>query len=147
MNRPLGLVLAVIVASGRLSRQRRPVAGESLAGNGGFGLEYTQPIPSNSYVLDRWWMVQATPTVGNACRRRPRAAGPRRSPAGQSVGRWLVRPGPSAVRAGQCAAGPNRAGSDVRLRFRPGRSYWPGAVGVPLYSPAQRYAAYGSGYG
>ena len=114
--------------------------------NGGFGLEYAQTPPSNGYVLDRWWMVQATPSVGNAL-----------PPSN------LVQPAPAAVqpanprrvtRAARAARSfsrlnartANRAGMPAATALPTGSLYWP-AAGMPLYSPAQRYAAYGQGYG
>ena len=81
MRRLTGLALAVVlvVVVGRAGG--RPGAGREGSAYGGFGLEYTQPIPSNSLVLDRWWMLEATPMVdprlpqSGAVGRSPRRSG------------------------------------------------------------------------
>jgi hypothetical protein len=66
MSRVTGWVLAVVlvVVVGREACAQVP--GSSPAYGGGFGLDYAQPIPSNSFVLDRWGMLEATPMLGVA---------------------------------------------------------------------------------
>lgn len=87
MRRLTGSALAVVlvVVIGREARAQSVVTAR---GPGGFGQEYTQSPPSNSVLLDRWWMLEMTPAVGS-CRwdrrtRRSRPLPPRRR---------LVRPG------------------------------------------------------
>ncbi len=143
MNRPVGLMLAVMfVLVGQSAHAQLPAVGQ-LPANGGFGMDYAQPVPSNTYVLDRWWMVQATPSVGSALppsnqvQSAPvvvQPANPRRmTRAARSLSRMNAR----AV---------NRVGAPAATALPSGSLYWP-ATSMPLYSPEQRYAAYGQGYG
>lgn len=142
MIRLMGLVLALgFVAVGPSARAQTP--GPM---SGGFGFEYTQPMPSNAYVLDRWWQVQGTPSVGSALPPpvmvRPPAtvqpASPVRTARAGRMGRTSSRLVP---RSYYPVSGP-----PVATPLPTGSLYWP-AAGMPLYSPAQRYAAYGQGYG
>lgn len=141
MSRVTGLVLAAFLAMmvGQEARAQAPV------GVGGFGFEYTQPIPSNTVLLDRWWVPVQTPAVGTVP---PPAQAVETAPAVQATG---------PVRTARTARGIRsfaRVGTRRSTRFAAqpttslptGSLYWPGAAGVPLYSPAQRYAAYGQGY-
>src|SRR4051794_39523150 len=77
MRRITGLILAAVLLLVVVPKADAQVAaagasglggygGYNAAGQpvGGFGFDYAQTIPSNSYVLDRWWMVTETPTVG-----------------------------------------------------------------------------------
>ena len=65
MRRLTGSALAVVlvVVIGREARAQSVVTAR---GPGGFGQEYTQSPPSNSVLLDRWWMLEMTPAVGSA---------------------------------------------------------------------------------
>jgi hypothetical protein len=134
----LGLTLVLAVSQPARAQMAAPVYG-------GFGLEYTQSIPSGAYVLDRWWMVQATPFVGTtmppAVVQQPTAAEP------TTAGR-LTRAGRMGRSLSRTVSRPVSSVTTPSLTPLPtGSLYWPGAVGMPLYSPAQRYATYGQGYG
>lgn len=138
MIRAMGLVLAVILLTAG-----RPAQAQMPTGYGGFGQSYTQPIPANSYVLDRWWMLQATPSVGGAwpypsAGYNPYtvpATGPRRmSRVRRANGRFSSATRPT-------SAMPETAPLPT------GSLYWSTRPGMPLYLPSQRYAAYGQGYG
>jgi hypothetical protein len=132
----LGLVLVLVV--GQPARAQAPGSVY-----GGFGLNYMQPVRSGSYVLDRWWMVQPTPIIGATV------------PPPAMVRQPVVQPTP----AGRLPRSARATRSFGRLNNRPmsavstatplptGSLYWPAGVGAPLYSPAQRYATYGQGYG
>ena len=75
---------------------------------GGFGVEYTQTIPANSLMLDRWWMLEATPRVGSiqpqsATVVRPAAVqpvAPARGARARRTGRRDEAEGPRRKRAG-----------------------------------------------
>jgi hypothetical protein len=143
MSRLLGLVLAVIFLVVAQPAQAQLPASTY----GGFGLEYTQAIPANGYVLDRWWWVQATPVVSSTTlppqtvTEQPavvQPATPRRVTRAGRVIRSFSRP---ATRSD------NRAGMPAATPLPTGSLYWPATTGLPLYSPAQRYASYGQGYG
>jgi hypothetical protein len=142
MSRVTGWVLAVglVALAGQPARAQMPAPVY-----GGFGLEYTQPIPSGVLVLDRWGMLEATPGVGTAspptaveqlAPGRPAAPvrGSRANRTGRSFARVTSRP---VTRGGVQPGAPLPTGS----------LYWPAVAGTPLYSPAQRYASYGWGYG
>jgi hypothetical protein len=143
MCRLTGLVLALVlvVAAGQEARAQAPVPGP-----GGFGFEYTQTLPSNSLILDRWWMLEATPAVGTALPppavvQQPAAVEP------ANPGR-AARPTRVVRSFSRVSSRPlNPAGVQPTTSLPTGSLYWPGAAGVPLYSPAQRYATYGQGYG
>jgi hypothetical protein len=144
MSRLMGLVLAMMfVMVGRSAQAQMPAPV-----NGGFGFEYTQPIPANSYVLDRYWWVQPTPVVGTTM---PPATvvAPQPAPVQQPVNpRRVTR----AMRAGRSLSRLGgqpytRSGQPVATPLPTGSLYRPATVGMPLYSPAQRYASYGQGYG
>jgi hypothetical protein len=131
----LGLFLVLAVGQPVRAQMPAPVYG-------GFGLEYTQPVPTNRYVLDRWWMVQATPTV----------AAPLPAPA---VVQQPVVVEPAQTGRLSRAARPSRSlGRPVSsavvqspTALPTGSLNWLAAPGMSLYSPAQRYASYGQGYG
>jgi len=141
MGRLTGLVLAVILL-GTVGSAEAQVP----ATMGGFGFDYAQPISGNSYVLDRWWMVQATPSAGTAL---PPAASAEQSAAAE------------ASQPGRVARNTRRGRSFSRVSTRPynrygvqpgaplptGSLYWPATAGRPLYAPNQRYVSYGQGYG
>jgi hypothetical protein len=143
MNRVTGWVVAMglVAVAGQPARAQMPAAV-----NGGFGVEYTQTIPANSLLLDRWWMVEATPGVGSflpqsATVVQPAAVRPvvparaaRAHRTSRSIARMSSRPVTSAV---------VQPGAPLPM----GSLYWPEAIGMPLYSPSQRYASYGYGYG
>lgn len=143
MGRLTGLVLAVTLVGAVGSAEAQVPA--TL---GGFGFDYAQPIPANGYVLNRWWMVQATPMVGNPlpptayAQQQPAAAAQAAQPgrvtrntrAGRSLSRVNSRPY-------------NRYGVQPVAPLPTGSLYLPVTPGMPLYSPAQRYASYGQGYG
>jgi hypothetical protein len=144
MSRLMGLVLAVMfIVIGQSAHAQMPATV-----NGGFGFEYTQPIPSNSYVLDRWWWVQPTPVVGTtmpptAAVEQPAPApvqpvNPRRAARAIRTGRSLSRVG---------ARTSSRSVTPAVIPLPTGSLYRPAPAGLPLYSPAQRYASYGQGYG
>jgi hypothetical protein len=143
MSRVTGWVLAMglVAVAGQPARAQMPTAV-----NGGFGVEYTQTIPANSLVLDRWWMLETTPRMGSAL---PQNA-------------TVVRPAAvQPVAPGRVARAHRTSRSTARMSSRPvtsavvqpgtplptGSLYWPEAIGMPLYSPSQRYASYGYGYG
>jgi hypothetical protein len=137
------LALMLVLVLGQPARAQMPAY---LPANGGFGFEYTQPIPSNSLMLDRWWMVQATPAVvtpmpATAVAAPPAAVEPadpgrvaRATRTGRSFSRVVSRPY-------------NRAVVQPATSLPTGSLSWLGVASVPLYSPAQRYATYGEGYG
>jgi hypothetical protein len=138
----MGLVLALMfVMVGRSAQAQMPAAV-----NGGFGFEYTQPIPSNSYVLDRWWMVQPTPVVGTTLP--PSTVVEQPAPVQPANPRRVTR----AIRTGRSFSRVSgrpysRTGMQATNPLPTGSLYSPAMVGVPLYSPEQRYASYGQGYG
>jgi hypothetical protein len=101
---------------------------------GGFGFNHAQVLPSNSYVLDQWWMLWATPTVGTVA---PEPAAPA-PPA--------TRPAPASRTPRNLVRRSTRASAPATHPLPTGSLYWPGASGVVLYSPAQRYASYEGGY-
>ena len=138
MIRTTGLALAAILMTvGQAARAQMPTY------HGGFGMAYTQPIPANTAVPDRWWTMQATPTVGstmpypsvgyNPYAQMP--AAPRRVLRGRRNNR-VIRG------ASRYAAAP----AAETYALPTGSLYWPAQPGTPIYSPAQRYAAYGQGY-
>jgi hypothetical protein len=113
---------------------------------GGFGFGYSQVLPSNSFVLDRYWMVEATPGVGTMA---PAVAPAQAAAPVRGVAR--ARPGRTA-RSVRLAASKSGARKSYPAAAQPteplpsGSLYWPGTDAVPLYSPAQRYESYGYGY-
>jgi hypothetical protein len=137
----LALVLVAVV--GPSARAQMPAP---LPAYGGFGFEYVQPVPSNSLMLDRWWMVEATPAVAapmptavaapQPAVMQPATPAPlaRASRTGRSFSRVLARPY-------------SRAGVQTVTPLPTGSLGWYGVGSVPIYSPAMRYAAYGQGYG
>lgn len=120
-----------------------------VSGYGGFGMEYTQAMPANSYVLDRWWLVRPTPAVVSAMPpqsvvtqpatvQQPQPANPRRA----------ARVARRSIARGTAPASYGTAGLQQGTPLPTGSLYWGApAAGMPIYSPAQRYAAYGQGYG
>jgi len=98
--------------------------------NGSFGVEYTQPVVTGSWIMDQYGMVYRVPTVEPA----PRAADAKPATA--------ARPAP---RMSGSAA--NRAKPKPRYQVPTGLLGSSGANGVVLYSPEARYESYGSGYG
>jgi hypothetical protein len=108
---------------------------------GGFGQEYSQPIPSDSLVLDRWWMLEATPRMDGA----PPSVAVERPTAVPSAAGRVARTNRSFARARHAAS--KRASVQTAAPLPTGSLDWPGASGMPIYSPAQRYASYGWGYG
>ena len=146
MRRLMGLALAaVLVASFGQTARAQSEYPAAVAGFGyaGFGLGYTQVIPSNSLVLDRWWMIEETPMVGSmlpepgAARTPVATATPAPAPRGARPARSMARSGSRRLdRSVMPASSPLPTGS----------LNWGGSAVVPVYSPAQRYAAYGQGY-
>ena len=140
MSRLTGSILAVVlvVVVGQEARAQMP-------GNGAFGMEYAQPIPSNSVVLNRWWMLEATPMVGTM----PPPVVVAQPSTAQAA--YLGRPArpARAVRSLSRVSSrrPSRAVVTAPTLLPTGSLYWQGASSVPLYTPAQRYATYGYGYG
>jgi hypothetical protein len=142
MSRVTGLVLwaVLVVMVGQDTRAQMP------AGPGGFGFEYAQPVPSNSVLLDRWWMPVETPAASTTL---PPAGAVETAPAVQAT-----NPG-RAARTARGVRSFSRVSNRRFARFEAqpatslptGSLYWPGAAGVSFYSPAQRYAGYGQGYG
>jgi hypothetical protein len=63
---------------------------------------------------------------------------PARAARAQRAGRSLARSGNRSFTG---------AGVQPGAPLPTGSLYWPGARGMPVYSPAQRYATYGYGYG
>jgi hypothetical protein len=141
MRRLTGSALAVVLVV-VIGREARAQAVVTARGPGGFGQEYTQSPPSNSVLLDRWWMLEMTPAVGSA-------------PAGPPDAAVHATPTAKATRPARTARSLSRMSSRRFNRDAPpastplptGSLYWPGAASVPLYSPANRYATYGQGYG
>jgi hypothetical protein len=93
--------------------------------NGGFGIEYTQPVQAGSLIVDQYYMVRATPTVESA----PRAV--------------VAQPAPITRTSGSAS---NRTKAKPRYQLPTGSLGWNGGNGVILYSPASRYESYGFGY-
>jgi hypothetical protein len=159
MKRILGPVVAMalmVVLSPQASAQMpqdnlwgRSVYGGSAPFNqadGGFGFGYTQLLPSNSYVLDRYWMVEATPAVGTMT---PGVAPARAVAPVQGVARARSGRTARSVRAAATKAGARKSYQAAAPPTEPlpsGSLYWPGTDAVPLYSPDQRYGSYGYGY-
>jgi hypothetical protein len=155
MRRMCGLIGAVVLVMvlGSQARAQILVGDDSGLGTyvrytsagpgfGGYGFDYVQTVPSNSYVLDRWWMVTETPTVGTVP-----------PPAATAQARRVaqVAPAPRVARAGRRVGSPGAArASTVRWTYSyplpTGSLSWPGAGAVSFYSPAQRYESYDSGY-
>lgn len=98
--------------------------------NGGFGVEYTQPVVAGSWIMDQYGMVYAAPTVD------PTPPPVDAKPA--TAARPATRTSGSAV---------NRTKAKPRYQLPTGSLGWSGANGVVLYSPAVRYESYGSAYG
>ena len=145
MSRLTGWVLTVVlvVVVGREARAQVP---GSLPAYGGFGFDYAQPIPSNSFVLDRWGMLEATPMLGVAL---PVPTAVERSATARPAHVGRVARSTRAVRSLSRVntRRTSRAAVEDLAPLPTGSLYWPGAVGMPVYSPAQRYASYGFGYG
>ena len=142
MSRLLGLSLALMfVVVGRSAHAQMPSSA-----NGGFGFDYAQTIPSNTYVLDRWWWMQPTPVVESTLPPQTvMAPAAPTQPANPGRMTRAARPSRSFARMG---TRPN--GSPAALPGAPlptGSLYWQATAGQPLYSPVQREAAYGQGYG
>jgi hypothetical protein len=143
MSRLMGWVLAVglFAVVGQPARAQMPAPV-----GGGFGLQYTQPIPSGTLVLNRWGMLEATPGVGTAL---PPATAVEQPASVPPVARARVARGNRMGRSFARVTGRPITGAGVQpgAPLPSGSLYWPGAAGMPLYSPAQRYATYGYGYG
>lgn len=145
MRRMTGSTLAVlmVMAMGQAARAQAPAPAGS--GVGAFGPEYTQAPPSNSLVLDRWWMVQATPVVGALPQWTTEhvavapAAQPSRAVVRGRTSRSLSRSRAAARRVA-------RGADPAAVALPTGSLAWPRGPVVPLYSPANRYASYGYGY-
>ncbi len=119
---------------------------------GGFGFGYTQVLPSNTYVLNRYWMLVETPSLGvlpaggAAVSVVPAQAAEPVQIVGKARAGKPARPARSAAtRYGVRKS--YRAAAQPIQSLPSGSLYWPGTAGAPLYSPAQRYGTYGSGYG
>jgi hypothetical protein len=147
MRRLTGLTLAVVlvVSFGQTAQAQSDYPG-AIAGFGyaGFGLGYTQVIPSNSLILDRWWMLEETPMVSSTL--------PQPGAARTPVATATATPNPRAARPARSLgrAGSRRLDRSVTPASAPlptGSLGWGGSAVVPLYSPVQRYATYGQGYG
>jgi hypothetical protein len=143
MSRLMGWLLAVglVAVVGQPARAQMPAPVF-----GGFGLEYMQPVPTGTVVLNRWGLLEVIPAVGTAL---PPTTAIEQPAAVRQVAPGRVsranRPGRSFARVGsQPVAG---AGVELGAPLPTGSLYWPAAAGMPLYSPAQRYASYGGGYG
>ena len=93
--------------------------------NGSFGIDYAQPLPAGSLVMDQYGMWYATPTVESA----PRAV--------------VAQPAPITRTSGSSS---NRAKAKPRYQIPTGSLGWNGANGVILYSPAVRHETYDAGY-
>ncbi|MHB1556322.1 MAG: hypothetical protein ACYC61_02460 [Isosphaeraceae bacterium] len=146
MRRVMGPALAVLVvlAMGQVAWAQAPALAPSGSGVGAFGPEYTQAPPSNSLILDRWWMLEATPVVGALP---PTTANVAVSPAAQPS-RAVVRgrAGRSLSRSRAAARRVPRGTDPEAIALPTGSLAWPRGPVVPLYSPANRYASYGYGY-
>ncbi len=148
MRRVMGSALAVllIMAVGQAAWAQVPAPSGS--GFGAFGPDYTQAPPSNSLILDRWWMVQATPVVGTM---------PYWTTPHVDIAPELVVQAPRPVVRGRTHQSLSRLrvatrrvprGTDpAAIALPTGSLVWPRGPFVPLYSPANRYATYGYGYG
>jgi hypothetical protein len=115
-------------------------------GFGGYGFDYVQTVPSNSYMLDRWWMVTETPTVGTVP---PPAATAQPRRVAQVVPATRVAPTTRVARAGRRVGGRGVTRvSTVQWTYPlpTGSLSWTGAGAVSFYSPDQRYESYESGY-
>jgi hypothetical protein len=159
MKRNLGPILAmglvaVLGVQASAQAQEGELSGGSVQGgstpfnlpSGGFGLGYTQVLPSDGYVLDRYWQVVATSSAGTMA---PADAPAQATEPVQRVAR---------ARAGKPARTARSVGIKARARktdqvasqttepLPSGSLYWSGAAGVSLYSPTERYASYGYGY-
>jgi hypothetical protein len=108
---------------------------------GGFGYDYVQTVPANTYVLDQWWMLTPTPTVATAP-----------APVAATQPAPAVRPAPAA----QPAASARRSGlrrffnwstAQRTYQLPTGSLDWAGAGAIAVYAPAQRYESYDAGYG
>ena len=107
---------------------------------GGFGFEYTQVFPSNSLVLDRWWMVAATPAVGTVHPGRESAAARLPARYGRLAGD-AVPPVHGRFVLGRRGRGrkPCQPGLGRNERFRPARSTGRARRGAALLArPAVR---------
>ncbi len=146
MRRLMGLALAVVlVAFGQTARAQSDYPG-AVAGFGyaGFGLGYTQVIPSNSLVLDRWWMLQETPMVVPMLPESGASRAPVSTATATAAPR-AARPARSFARGGSRRS--DRSVTPASSPLPTGSLDWGGSAVVPLYSPVQRYATYGQGYG
>jgi hypothetical protein len=146
MGRLTGLALAVVlvVSFGQSAKAQSADPGAVMGfGYAGFGLDYTQAIPSNSLVLDRWWMLEATSMVGpmlpDPATAQAAVVGAPATPAPR-----VARPARSLARGGSRRMG--RSATPASSPLPTGSLDWAGSVVVPLYSPIQRYATYGQGY-
>jgi hypothetical protein len=141
----MGLALAVVLVAsfGQGARAQSEYPGVVVgSGYAGFGLGYTQVIPSNSLVLDRWWMLQETPMVGSMS---PDAAASAAGTAPAVPAARATRPARSLARTGSRRL--DRSVTPTSEPLPTGSLDWGGSAVVPLYSPIQRYATYGQGYG
>jgi hypothetical protein len=141
MRRLTGSALAVVLVIA-IGQEARAQSADPASGPGGFGLEYTQSVPSNSLVLDRWWMLEATPMVGSILPG-PAVAQTEASTVQTTPAARAARPARSFSRTANRRL--DRGVVPASASLPTGSLYWPAGV-VPLYSPAQRYATYGQGY-
>jgi hypothetical protein len=166
MRRILGPVLAIALMMSLGSRVVAQVPEDDLrAGSvyrgpgpfnepyGGFGFGYTQVLPSNSYVFDRYWNVVQTPSVGSTTPdggMTPSVASEQPAAPVQRVAKARTgRPARLAARAAARSVGRKSYQAAVQppAPLPSGSLYWPGAAGASLYSPALRSGTYGWGYG
>jgi hypothetical protein len=146
MNRAFGLVLAVVLFSGLNTTTRAQTDDPPF---GGFGYDYAQVPPSNSIVLDRFWMPVQTPAVGTApapaIRTSPTATVVTTQPRAAAA---MTRPrvDPAAKRTARAHRRYGMVPMQGSYQLPTGSLYWPAAAGVSLYSPAQRYQSYDFGY-
>ena len=162
MNRILGAVSGFALTLVLVGHASAQVSGETLDSDtpqvsalpvnqthGGFGFEYTQLLPSNSYVLDRYWMAVATPSIDSqtdyANTKPPAVMSP--TPV-QKVQRALTARSAKPVRSSKARTRRLDQGEVQSAEPLPtGSLSWEGASGVPLYFPSERMGSYGYGYG
>ncbi len=141
MIRQIAIAAAIVVSQAMIGAARaqdtpyddpgfesgsHPVVSATTVPNGGFGVQYSQPVTAGSWIVDQYGMVQMIPSVERA----PRAA--------------VQQPAPAAQTPRSAA---NRAKAKPRYQLPTGSLVWAGADGVVNYSPAMRHESYGSGYG
>jgi hypothetical protein len=140
MTRVLGLSLAMALPLALATETRAQTRSYDVTGmetltygvsaygdwpHGGFGFDYAQPVIAGNVVMDQYELLHAT------------------SVPAASVPVVTARPQP---RTRASRSGSIRGAARPRYQLPTGSLGWTGSEGAILYSPAARFATYGSGY-